>query len=321
MRRRALRYRCVAAVAAGLAAVFVTHPFIAAGQGLPHPLLAIHLRTDQAAGSATASNPAPSGLSVLAGELANIIPTPPVKINIIDGAKPSQTVTVSATTVAEALTAANIAVGSTDKVVPAASSALLPGESIIVKRVRYENEVERSAIPFRVVFKMTHDLPAGQTEHDQTGRPGELTKTFALTYVNDKLVSRKLVSRKVTRTAQDEETIGGIRVRMARALPSRGAPYRRLRSFEMVATGYSPYEGSSTGTCATGMRAGYGVVAVDPRVIPLGSRLYIEGYGYAVAGDTGGAIKGHRVDLGQTTYREGSDVGRRHVRVWILDRY
>jgi 3D (Asp-Asp-Asp) domain-containing protein len=87
----------------------------------------------------------------------------------------------------------------------------------------------------------------------------------------------------------------------------------------MVATGYSPYEGSSTGRCATGMRAGYGVVAVDPRVIRLGTRLFVEGYGYAVAGDTGGAIKGARIDLGHTTYREAEHVGRRVVHVWVLD--
>ena len=72
------------------------------------------------------------------------------------------------------------------------------------------------------------------------------------------------------------------------------------------------------GLCANGMHAGYGVVAVDPHLIRLGSKLYIEGYGYAVAGDTGGAIKGHRIDLGHTTYSEASSVGRRHVTVWLL---
>jgi 3D (Asp-Asp-Asp) domain-containing protein len=67
------------------------------------------------------------------------------------------------------------------------------------------------------------------------------------------------------------------------------------------------------------MKAGKGVVAVDPRVIPLGTRLYIEGYGVAVAGDVGSAIKGRRIDLGFGTYAEAIRWGRRNVRVQILD--
>jgi len=67
------------------------------------------------------------------------------------------------------------------------------------------------------------------------------------------------------------------------------------------------------------MRAGKGVVAVDPRVIRLGSRLYVEGYGFAVAGDTGGSIKGKRIDLGQNTYRHAKQFGRRKVVVHVID--
>jgi 3D (Asp-Asp-Asp) domain-containing protein len=60
-------------------------------------------------------------------------------------------------------------------------------------------------------------------------------------------------------------------------------------------------------------------VAVDPRVIPLRSRLYVEGYGLAIAGDTGRAIKGNRIDLGFNTYREAMRFGRRSVIVHILE--
>jgi 3D (Asp-Asp-Asp) domain-containing protein len=62
------------------------------------------------------------------------------------------------------------------------------------------------------------------------------------------------------------------------------------------------------------------VVAVDPSVIPLGSRLFIEGYGYAIAGDTGGAIQGMRIDLCFNSYDEAIRFGRRTVKVYIVDR-
>jgi 3D (Asp-Asp-Asp) domain-containing protein len=91
----------------------------------------------------------------------------------------------------------------------------------------------------------------------------------------------------------------------------------------MIATGYDPGPRScgkyASGWTAIGMRAGRGVVAVDPRIIPLGTRLYVEGYGYAIAGDVGGAIKGYRIDLGHNTYGEARQVGRRRVRVYVLD--
>lgn len=68
---------------------------------------------------------------------------------------------------------------------------------------------------------------------------------------------------------------------------------------------------------ATGTWPSRGTVAVDPRVIPLGTELYIEGYGPAVAADTGGAIQGHRVDLYMDSKNECLQWGRRKVEVQI----
>ncbi len=77
-------------------------------------------------------------------------------------------------------------------------------------------------------------------------------------------------------------------------------PKRYKRIVKMDSTAYEPGPtscGNNSGNTAIGLQAGYGVVAVDPDVIELGTRLYIEGYGYAVAGDTGGAIKGNIIDV------------------------
>ena len=306
--RRKVRYALYIGVAGALTTAALSHPFtVRAAQ--------------DAAGSSVRIGSAPqfSSSPSVTASVDIALPMPSVMVDVVDGSHPQQSVAVCGRTVGDAIGSLNIPLNALDRVTPSLSSPLLPGERIVLTRIRVENQTQKAPIPYRVVFKMSHDLAPGRIEAGHPGKAGLAEKTYAITYVNDKMSQRKLVSTKVLTPAVDEVTLGGIRVRMARALPSRSGAYRRIQCLSMVATGYSPYEGSSTGQCATGMRAGYGVVAVDPRVIRLGTRLYIEGYGYAVAGDTGGAIKGHRIDLGQTTYSEGSAVGRRRVRVWVLD--
>ena len=245
------------------------------------------------------------------------IPQPPAVL-IWDGSRAARVYPTTAATVGEALQTAGIALGPDDKITPAPATAIKPEMKIVIRRVRVETQNETHPIPFRTVFKMSRDVAPGRIEIGKRGVPGVLTKTYAARFVNEALKSRTLIASRVTAPPVTQETLAGIRVHEARALPSRSGSYQRMQCFHMIATGYSPYEGSSEGLCANGMRAGYGVVAVDPRLIPLGSKLYIEGYGYALAGDTGGAIKGHRIDLGHTTYQEASDVGRRSVTVWLL---
>ena len=91
----------------------------------------------------------------------------------------------------------------------------------------------------------------------------------------------------------------------------------------MNATAYTAYCSGCSGTTATGidLRANPDakVVAVDPSVIPLGTKLYVEGYGYAVAGDTGGAIKGNRIDLFMASNDDALKWGRKTVKVRILN--
>lgn len=87
----------------------------------------------------------------------------------------------------------------------------------------------------------------------------------------------------------------------------------------MEASAYLPTDGNGAGITATGTRAQRGVVAVDPNVIPLGTKVYIPGYGVAVAADTGGAIRGHKIDLCMESYGEAINFGRRAVSVYILN--
>ena len=94
-------------------------------------------------------------------------------------------------------------------------------------------------------------------------------------------------------------------------------PYSQMISME--ATAYLPTDGGSAeGLTAIGIPATYGIVAVDPDVIPLGSKVYIPGYGEALAADTGGAIYGYRIDLCMEDYWQAMDFGRRVVDVFVL---
>ena len=66
------------------------------------------------------------------------------------------------------------------------------------------------------------------------------------------------------------------------------------------------------------MKAGLSTIAVDPSVIPLGSKVYVEGYGYAIAADTGGAIKGSTIDIYLNSSSECNNWGRRSVNVLVV---
>jgi len=108
----------------------------------------------------------------------------------------------------------------------------------------------------------------------------------------------------------------------APALPNRGA----LRTLRVVATGYTAgYESTGKnpgdpgyGVTASGLPAAPGACATDPDVIPLGSVLYVPGYGYAVALDTGGDVKGNRIDLFFQDKQQALGWGRRAVEVALI---
>lgn len=99
---------------------------------------------------------------------------------------------------------------------------------------------------------------------------------------------------------------------------SRGA-MRYTDVMVMEASAYLPTDGGGDCITATGLPATHGVVAVDPDVIPLGTRVYIPGYGVAIAADTGGMIEGAMIDLCMESYDDCMDFGRRDIDVYILD--
>jgi 3D (Asp-Asp-Asp) domain-containing protein len=135
-------------------------------------------------------------------------------------------------------------------------------------------------------------------------------------------VTSRLISTRIIQRGKPKVVISGILAYDHYAqLAKRGFEgTMRLANaaLEMFATAYTADCYGCSGMTKSGVRAGYGVVAVDPRVIPLGTHLYIKGYGSAIAGDTGGAIRGNRIDLGFDSSAAADEFGARPVRVYIL---
>lgn len=115
-----------------------------------------------------------------------------------------------------------------------------------------------------------------------------------------------------------QKTLADIRARIAEIQPQ---GITLAGEWKVVATAYYAGGGglNGDGVTATGLRARKGIVAVDPRLIPLGTKLYIEGYGQALAADTGGWIKGDRIDLCFDTLEEAYRYGRRKIYIYLVE--
>lgn len=190
----------------------------------------------------------------------------------------------------------------------------LPGTSVPASR----KLTQREPIPYPTLRKTASQLRSGTSRTLRNGTNGEKEVVYRVYQRNDGVeIRRDVVSTRILKKAVPEIVEVGKRT----SLPSRGY-FSGRRVVTMNATTYDPYNcgGDGRGRTRTGLLGGYGVVAVDPRFIPLGTRLYIEGYGYAVAADTGGAIKGNRIDLGIDSKHDAKDIqDMRAVRVRILD--
>lgn len=201
-----------------------------------------------------------------------------------------------------------------DRVYPSPYDALWPGATVRIVRIETKITSEPEHVPYAQIATPDTTLPRGLTRVIQAGRPGTRLRQIATTTADGAVIERRVFALIVLNPPQDHIVQIGTR----RAFASRG-PYAGKEVLMMEATAYAPWDGPGTNDITSiGMKAGYGVVAIDPTIIPYRSELFIEGYGRAIAGDTGGAIVGHRIDLGYNTIREALNFGRRVVRVYIL---
>lgn len=203
------------------------------------------------------------------------------------------------------------------------------GMSLRIVRIDENVVSEQEKIPFAVQKKANKTLDEGTERVIQEGEQGILEKQYKVVTEDGMEVSRELLEETVIKdpvklileygTVLSHKTSRGDTLRYNKVMDMKATAY--TSSFEETgkAPGHPLY-----GITATGIKAKKGVIAVDPRVIPLGTRVYIEipgktpDYGYAVAADVGGGIKGNRVDLYYEGKAEAMNFGRRNVKVYIL---
>jgi len=214
-------------------------------------------------------------------------------------------------TVNDVLGEYNINLGPLDEVKPDKETSLAQDMKITVARVRQENVIIEEAVPFETINKYTISIPQGTTRVAQEGRDGAERKHWQVTYRDGSEVDRQLLSSEKISSPTEKVVMVGSGLVVSRG----GENIRYSQELDMIASAYT-YTGYNT---ASGVAPYYGVVAVDTTQIPMGTRMYVEGYGYATALDRGGSIKGNRIDLFFETYNQAMSWGVRKTKVYILN--
>lgn len=201
------------------------------------------------------------------------------------------------------------------KLEPGAETKIQAGLHIKAVIMTERVEERQQEVPFTVIRKPNPNMEKGLEEVLEEGQKGAKTVSVKLHYADNKLVAEEVIAETVTVQPKPQVVAAGTRDVIN---TSRGM--QRFRSVSwMEATAYLPTDGSPEGLTATGIPARRGIVAVDPDVIPLGTKVYIPGYGLALAADTGGAIIGNKIDLCMESSSECWQFGRRNVKVYILE--
>lgn len=282
---------------------------------------------------ATALTAAPT----LTGKAAAVLEMPAKEYDVTIAVDGKNISVKCAGEVADALEAANVKVSDDDLINIGLSEPLGSGTEIIINRVNIVEEVQVEVIEYATKYREDDEQLVGYTETVVDGEEGEVETTFRHVYIDGELVSSDVIDEDITEPVDEVIVIGTMEEPVyEKAVPAgqtsgsadveldeNGIPVNYVDVLTGEATAYSAAAGAIT---STGKTAQVGYVAVDPKVIPYGTELYIVStdgtrtYGYAVAEDTGGAMRSGRVlvDLYMDTESECYNWGRRDVNVYIL---
>jgi len=180
------------------------------------------------------------------------------------------------------------------------------------KDLHLETRLVEKEIPYSTIYLPDRTLPPGRMKKVTNGNPGKALQMLQIAKRKEHVVGKTILWSK--EIASPKNAV--YRVGIAREVSRKR--FVRTKVLVMEATAYSSQDRGVGIRTALGLKAIRGVAAVDPRVIPFGTHLFVEGYGYAIAADKGGAIKGNRIDLCFNTKDEALRFGTRKVKVHIL---
>ncbi|EAG7574046.1 resuscitation-promoting factor [Listeria monocytogenes] len=254
-----------------------------------------------------------------------------IQLSLQNGAK-KDTVWTTKTKVSDLLAEKNIKLDQDDRVSPAKDSNLKEKMTVEVTYVNSKAEKKNEQVKFETVYKEDDSLNKGVEKVVQEGKNGKKVVEYKVTFENGKEKKRDVIKENVTSNKTDKVVVRGTKEKVVATpvsnVSTSSATSSSSASASSTPSGGKTYKMESTaysggGTTAYGINLsanpGLKVIAVDPRIIPLGSKVWVEGYGEAIAGDTGGAIKGNIVDVYFPNESQCYSWGRRMVTVKVLN--
>lgn len=242
------------------------------------------------------------------------------QLTLVDGLEERQVWSTS-TTVANFLKQQGITLGELDRVEKSMEDVITPGDKVAVVRVEKVTDVVEESIDFAIEKKNDSSVLKGKEKVVKPGKKGTVERTYEVVKENGKIVTKTLQSEKVLSEPTTQVVAVGTKVVTVTA--SRNNSSANGKEFYVTATAYTPNCNGCSGITATGVNIksnpNMKLIAVDPNVIPLGSKVWVEGYGYAIAADTGGAIKGNKIDVLVPTKSAAKSWGRKKVRIKVLN--
>lgn len=232
----------------------------------------------------------------------------------------------------------------TDMIKPDLDEKVNKDTEITITHVEKQTEEITESIPYQTEEKEDSSLEKGATKTISEGKVGQLLKIYEVTLENGEETNRELMEEKIVEESTNEVIAIGTKdapkeTTTASAPKSSSSGKKSTansssnsstkssggeKTMTMEATAYGPDCSGCSGITATGINIKKSptpkVISVDPNVIPLGSKVWVEGYGEAIAADTGSAIKGNRIDvLVKSEEYAAKNWGRKKVKVKILD--